>query len=299
MPSKEPQDRPDPRTSESALGEVAKRQANQRANVLAHVCSDKTAGNFSPHERVERVASCNQPMFKPMFDDPIASKLASSPEPNPPACVGMVALTANNTGVNTIDYKNTGIILRVLARANASGNVVLDIEQEIRSVAAGTRGIADADDLAAARQEFDRGHQRTDRAAHGSDQRNPEQAATGDTRSSIPFPTSAMRSGIRTNKKARIELIPFIRPPLVKDAIDASVIARLPLVARWIGIPIFDALSRYEPVPSSSPAVGGRRHSSASRRARAISPRVNLVITSSRMRAPASRACAAHPPPRD
>ena len=30
-------------------------------------------------------------------------------------------------------------------------------------------------------------------------------------------------------------------------------------MARWIGIPIFDALSRYEPVPSSSPAVGGRR----------------------------------------
>ena len=46
-------------------------------------------------------------------------------------------LTANNTVVNTIDYKNTGIILRVLPRANASGNVVLDIEQEISSVAAG------------------------------------------------------------------------------------------------------------------------------------------------------------------
>ena len=47
-------------------------------------------------------------------------------------------LTANNTVVNTIDYKNTGIILRVLPRANANGNVVLDIEQEISSVAAGT-----------------------------------------------------------------------------------------------------------------------------------------------------------------
>ena len=40
-------------------------------------------------------------------------------------------LTANNTVVNTIDYKNTGIILRVLPRANANGNIVLDIEQEI------------------------------------------------------------------------------------------------------------------------------------------------------------------------
>src|SRR5262249_6898246 len=49
-------------------------------------------------------------------------------------------LTANNTVVNTIDYKNTGIILRVLPRANANGNVVLDIEQEISSVAAGSTG---------------------------------------------------------------------------------------------------------------------------------------------------------------
>ena len=46
-------------------------------------------------------------------------------------------LTANNTVVNTIDYKNTGIILRVLPRANANGNIVLDIEQEISNVAAG------------------------------------------------------------------------------------------------------------------------------------------------------------------
>src|SRR4051794_35859195 len=46
-------------------------------------------------------------------------------------------LTANNTVVNTIDYKNTGIILRVLPRANSNGNVVLDIEQEISNVAAG------------------------------------------------------------------------------------------------------------------------------------------------------------------
>ena len=47
-------------------------------------------------------------------------------------------LTANNTVVNTIDYKNTGIILRVLPRANATGNIVLDIEQEISNVAAGS-----------------------------------------------------------------------------------------------------------------------------------------------------------------
>ena len=58
-------------------------------------------------------------------------------------------LTANNTVVNTIDYQNTGIILRVVPRINANGNVVLDIEQEISNVATPADRHADADDLAA------------------------------------------------------------------------------------------------------------------------------------------------------
>jgi general secretion pathway protein D len=40
-------------------------------------------------------------------------------------------LTTNNTVVNTIDYRSTGIILRVVPRINANGNVRLEIEQEI------------------------------------------------------------------------------------------------------------------------------------------------------------------------
>jgi general secretion pathway protein D len=43
-------------------------------------------------------------------------------------------LTTSNTVVNTVDYKNTGIILKVAPRVNANGNVRLDIEQEISSV---------------------------------------------------------------------------------------------------------------------------------------------------------------------
>src|SRR5882724_11924826 len=37
--------------------------------------------------------------------------------------------------VNTIDYRNTGVILRVVPRINVNGNVLLDIEQEISNVA--------------------------------------------------------------------------------------------------------------------------------------------------------------------
>src|SRR4029079_14867945 len=45
-------------------------------------------------------------------------------------------LTSNNTVVNTIDYRNTGIILKVSPRINVNGNVRLNIEQEISNVPA-------------------------------------------------------------------------------------------------------------------------------------------------------------------
>ena len=43
-------------------------------------------------------------------------------------------LTTSNTVVNTIDYRNTGIILRVSPRINVNGNVRLEVEQEISNV---------------------------------------------------------------------------------------------------------------------------------------------------------------------
>ena len=43
--------------------------------------------------------------------------------------------TATAPIVNNIDYRNTGIILRVAPRINANGNVLLDVEQEISAVA--------------------------------------------------------------------------------------------------------------------------------------------------------------------
>ncbi len=49
-------------------------------------------------------------------------------------------LTANNTVVSTIDYRNTGIILRVVPRVSAGGNVIIDIEQESSSVTPGSAG---------------------------------------------------------------------------------------------------------------------------------------------------------------
>jgi general secretion pathway protein D len=49
-------------------------------------------------------------------------------------------LSTSNTVVNTVDYRNTGIILKVSPRVNVNGNVRLDIEQEISNVSPATAG---------------------------------------------------------------------------------------------------------------------------------------------------------------
>lgn len=47
-------------------------------------------------------------------------------------------LTGSNTIANTTDYRSTGIMLRVMPRINANGNVRLDIEQEISNPVGGS-----------------------------------------------------------------------------------------------------------------------------------------------------------------
>ena len=42
--------------------------------------------------------------------------------------------SSNTPIVNNIDYRNTGVILRVVPRVNVNGNVILDVEQEISNV---------------------------------------------------------------------------------------------------------------------------------------------------------------------
>jgi general secretion pathway protein D len=43
-------------------------------------------------------------------------------------------LNTNNTVVNNVTFKNTGVILKILPRINDNGMIVLDIEQEISEI---------------------------------------------------------------------------------------------------------------------------------------------------------------------
>ena len=146
-------------------------------------------------------------------------------------------LTANNTVVNTIDYKNTGIILRVLPRANANGNVVLDIEQEISNVAAGS-GQSLTPTISQRRVKSSisvNSGQTVLLAGLISETENK-------MRQGIPLLDSIPGVGDtfahQNTMRARTELILFIRPTVIKDALDAHVIAeqmRTKMNSRLVG----------------------------------------------------------------
>jgi general secretion pathway protein D len=132
-------------------------------------------------------------------------------------------LTANNTVVNTIDYKNTGIILRVLPRANSNGNVVLDIEQEISNVAAGAPTLTPTISQRRVKSSIAVTSGQTVLLAGLISETENKQRQGIPLLDSLPGVGDAFSH--QTNARARTELILFIRPTVIKDSVDAHVIA--------------------------------------------------------------------------
>ena len=128
--------------------------------------------------------------------------------------------------VNSIDYRNTGVILRVSPRINANGNVLLDIEQEISAVAktptAGTLtptvsqrkvrssiGVASGQTVLLAGLISER-REGARKGIPGLDQ--------------IPV-VGNLFSTHNSGTMQRTELIIFIRPQIIRHGVDASRIA--------------------------------------------------------------------------
>lgn len=132
-------------------------------------------------------------------------------------------LTANNTVVNTIDYRNTGIILRVLPRANANGNVVLDIEQEISNIAAGAPTLTPTISQRRVKSSIAVQTGQTVLLAGLISETQNKQRQGIPVLDSIPGVGDTFAH--QNTTRARTELILFIRPTVIKDAVDAHVIA--------------------------------------------------------------------------
>ncbi|WP_454617060.1 type II secretion system secretin GspD [Bradyrhizobium cenepequi] len=133
-------------------------------------------------------------------------------------------LTTNNTVVNTIDYRNTGIILRVSPRISVNGNVRLDVEQEISNVpAASANSLTPTVSERRVKSQISVANGQTVLLAGLiSEQQNG-------TRNAIPvldqIPGLGDAFGHQSNQTQRTELIIFIRPQIIRDGSDAHVVA--------------------------------------------------------------------------
>jgi general secretion pathway protein D len=135
------------------------------------------------------------------------------------------ATTSGNTIVNSISYLNTGVILQVLPRINANGNVNLQIQQEISNVAnnanattltptVSQRKIKSAVSVASG-QTVLLGGLITETQSR--------------TRNGIPVleEIPILGDAFATNDRSttRTELIIFIEPQIIRDSIDAAKVA--------------------------------------------------------------------------
>jgi general secretion pathway protein D len=138
------------------------------------------------------------------------------------------ATATSNTIVNTIDYRSTGIIIRILPRVSANGNVRLDIEQEISQVANASTTSTTPNLTPTISQ---RKVKSTISVANGQTVllAGLIQSQKEIDRSGIPYLNQIPVLGdalSHQNKTAmRTELIIFIRPQVIRDGVDAHYVA--------------------------------------------------------------------------
>jgi general secretion pathway protein D len=154
-----------------------------------------------------------------VIDNQVATLMVGSDVPI--STGSATVLSANNAVVNTIDYRNVGLILRLVPRISVNGNVRLDVEQEISQVA-NTVGVGGNPTF-------------TQRKVKSS-----IAVASGQTvllagliqeqqdlvRGGIPILDQIPKLGDafshQNKSNQRTELIIFIRPQIIRDSVDAS-----------------------------------------------------------------------------
>lgn len=132
-------------------------------------------------------------------------------------------LSANNAVVNTVDYKNTGILLNVLPRISPNDTVQLEISQEISSVPADSANLTPTISERKVKSTISVvSGQMVLLAGLVSDTQSA-------TRSGAPFlsqlPVVGGAFGSTGKSTVRTELIILIRPQILRDGADAAAVA--------------------------------------------------------------------------
>ncbi len=144
--------------------------------------------------------------------------------------------------LNSVDYRDTGVILRVLPRVSANGSVNLEVEQEVSNVVPASASSGTTDSLTPTIS------QRKIRSAVtvmsgqtvvlggmiGSRQEK--------TKSGLPFLGRLADSLQNENVVSSTEIIVFIRPQIVRDSVDAQMVSeelrnKLQVMRRRAGTP--------------------------------------------------------------
>ncbi len=170
------------------------------------------------------------------------------------------ALSANAPVINSIDYRETGVIMEVTPRVNSGGLVTLDISQEVSDVdpAANTNGINSPTFLqriVSSRVVVQDG-QTVGLAGLIRD-------SASRTNSGIPFlkdiPILGLLAGTQGNARTRTELLVLITPHVVHDQRDARALTEdlRDQLINAAGVP--SELGRLRPTGSSDPSAPLRR----------------------------------------
>lgn len=143
-------------------------------------------------------------------------------------------LTGSNTIANTTDYRSTGIILRVVPRINANGNVRLDVEQEISNPVgnSGSSGSSSTSTNSLTPTVSTRKVRSSVAVASGQTVLLAGLISDTQTKTRAGIPLLDQIPGLgetvfgQTDKQIkRTELIIFIRPQIIRDGADAHFVA--------------------------------------------------------------------------
>jgi general secretion pathway protein D len=123
--------------------------------------------------------------------------------------------------VNTVEFRDTGVILRVTPRVNKGGLVIMDIEQEVSDVVATTTSTIDSPTIQQRKIKSSVAVQSGETVALGGLIRESKVF----TKSGIPFlsdiPIIGALFGTKTEDERRTELLVLITPRVVRNQTEA------------------------------------------------------------------------------
>ncbi|NLS72321.1 type II secretion system protein GspD [Bradyrhizobium brasilense] len=135
-------------------------------------------------------------------------------------------LTTSNTVVNTIDYRNTGIILKVSPRVSVNGTVRLDVEQEISNVPQSSGSTVNLTPTVSERRVKSQISVANGQTVLLAGLISEQQSGA---RNALPvldqIPGLGDAFGHQSNGTQRTELIIFIRPQIIRNGSDAQTVA--------------------------------------------------------------------------